>query len=144
MRLTRTRTVVAALAVTLSLATPVLALTSGGASASCGYAQSCSGAAQDVPGLGSSGTDVQVNCNATTPSRVQATIVRCYIRGNTGDVHYTNKILTQGQASVLKHRFSAWGDNLTSRSYILCVGAGYYSTSGALHDVTGYVCNPGV
>jgi hypothetical protein len=144
MRLTRIGTVVAAVTATFTLATPAFAIFSGGASASCGYSQTCSGAAQDIPGVGSAGTDVAVNCNAQTPYTVQATIVRCYIWGNNGDKHYTSPVLTQGQASSLAYRFNARSDNLTSRSYILCVGAGYYSTGGTYFGPTNYACNTGV
>lgn len=139
-----TRTAIAALTAALAVASPASAYFSGGASASCGYSQQCSGAAQDVISVGSSGTDVTVNCNASETFSVQATIVRCYIWGNNGDKHYTNPVYTQGQASALTHTFDAWSDNLTSRSYILCVGAGYVSTGGTYRGPTNYVCNPGV
>lgn len=138
----RVGAVLTAITATLALAPPASAIFSGGASASCGYGQTCSGAAQDVPGIGSSGTDVTVNCNAQTPYSVQATIVQCYIWGNTGDRHYTIPVYTQGQASSLTHTFDSW--NLSSRSYILCVGAGYVSAGGVYRAPTNYACNPGI
>src|SRR5882724_9060366 len=70
MKLTRTRLAVIGVAASLATvvaASPASALFSGGATASCGYGQSCSGAAQDVPDVGSAGSSVEVNCNATTP-----------------------------------------------------------------------------
>lgn len=123
---------------------PAYAVFSGGATTACGYfGQSCSGFAQDRPGVGSAGDDVLVNCNAAETSfTVQATVVNCYIKGNTGDVHYAVATVTQGQASTLEYDFPAI--TLTSRSYQLCVGAGYFATNGAYNAPAGYTCLPAI
>ena len=142
MKLRRVLALGAMLVAAMSPALPASALFSGGATASCGYFddQACSGFAQDVPGVGSAGTDVEVDCNATTPFSVQATVVQCYIQGNNGDIHWTGAVLTQGRASAMTHDFAAW--ELSSRSYVLCVGAGYFD--GTYNAPTNFVCNPGV
>lgn len=102
-----------------------------------GYAQTCEGWAQDVPGLGT-GADVTVACTAATAGRVvEATIVGCYIRGNNGDVHYAPDRLTNGQSSTRTYTFDSWG--LLSRTYELCVGAGYYNP-GVYRAPTGFRC----
>lgn len=123
-------------------ALPASALFSGGASANCGYwgTQVCSGFAQDVPGVGASGSDVEVSCTATTPYFVQATVVQCYILGNNGDTHWTGAVLTQENASTLTARFPAW--ELSSRSYVVCVGAGIFD--GSYEAPSNFVCNPGI
>jgi hypothetical protein len=133
---------VATPALLVTMAAPASAVVSASLTASCGYSQTCSGYAQDVPGVGASGTDVQVSCSATTPYQVQATVVRCYIVGNNGDAHWAPATLTQGQASTMQHRFPAW--SLTSRSYQVCVGAGYYSVGGTYFAPAGYVCGASV
>jgi len=142
MKVRRVLAIGAVLVAAMCQALPASALFSGGASANCGYwgDQQCSGVAQDIPGVGAAGSDVEVNCNATTPYTVQATVVQCYIWGNNGDKHYTNAVLTQGQASALTYRFSSW--ELSSRSYVVCVGAGYFD--GTYYDPSNFVCNPGV
>ena len=122
---------------------PAYAVFSGGATTACGYfGQSCSGAAQDKPGVGSAGDDVLVNCNADETFTVQATIVNCYIKGNLGDVHYATATVTQGEASALVYDFP--GYLLKSRGYQLCVGAGYFATNGAYNGPTGYTCLPAI
>ncbi|MDQ1698632.1 MAG: hypothetical protein QOG34_495 [Frankiaceae bacterium] len=123
-------------------AVPASAVFSGGATATCGYwqEQQCSGFAQDVPGVGSAGSDVEVTCSATTPYVVQATVVQCFIWGNNGDTHYTTPTLTEGQASTQTYRFSSW--ELSSRSYIVCVGAGTFD--GTYNEPSNFVCNPGI
>ncbi|HVF06009.1 MAG TPA: hypothetical protein VNA20_14300 [Frankiaceae bacterium] len=127
-------TATTALSAALVLATPASAVTSGGAN-SCGYYlgsgwQQCAGVAQDIPGIGSAGTDVQVNCDAYSQAYVQATIVQCFILGNNGDKHYTPSVYTQGYASSLTYTFDSWAHNLTSRTYQLCIQAGYVSGDG--------------
>jgi hypothetical protein len=129
-------------AVIIAVATPAGAVASAQLSpANCGYNHTCVGYAQDVVGVGT-GTDVFVSCTAAGTASVQATIVRCYIKGNTGDIHYTNPVLTQGNASTLTHTFDAW--SLQSRTYTICVGAGYYSNSGTYFAPTNYKCGSAV
>lgn len=132
---------VAASAVLVATAAPASATASVHLTAGCGYGQTCTGTAQDVPGRGT-GADVAVSCSAYTPYEVQATIVQCFIKGNAGDVHYTPRKLTQGQASTLTHTFGAW--SLTSRTYQICVGAGLYSTGGTHNAPTGFSCGAAV
>ncbi len=133
----------AASAVVVATATPSSAMASISVTASCGYGQTCSGYAQDVPQAGT-GADVQVSCSAYTPtpfatiSSAQATVVQCYIRGNNGDVHWTNAVLTQGDFSTLTDQFDAW--DLTSRTYQVCVGAGYFDFGGNYHAPTNFAC----
>ena len=129
-------------AMLVALASPAAAMAAVQlAPSNCGYSQTCAGYAQDVPGVGT-GTDIEVSCTAAGTRDVQATIVRCYIQGNNGDIHYTNSVLTQGRASTLTYTFDAW--NLSSRTYNVCVGAGYYSTGGTYFAPTGYKCGSAV
>ena len=74
MKVRRVLAIGAVLVAAMCQALPASALFSGGASANCGYwgDQQCSGVAQDIPGVGAAGSDVEVNCNATTPYTVQA------------------------------------------------------------------------
>ncbi len=148
MRKSRIRTALGAVAAAPALlaftASPASALASVSlAPSNCGYwyDQTCAGYGQDVPGVGTSGTDVEASCTARTPYAVQATVVQCYIEGNNGDQHWTDPVLTQGQVSTLTWRFSAW--DLSSRAYKVCVGAGYFDASGYTPP-GGFQCGTGV
>jgi len=127
--LTALGAVAAAPALLAFTASPASALASASLQPSnCGawYNQTCAGYAQDVPGVGASGTDVEVSCSATG-TQYDATVVQCYIEGNNGDTHWTDPVLTQGGASTLTFRFGAW--TLSSRAYRVCVGAGFFDSS---------------
>ncbi len=103
----------------------------------CGYAQTCVAFAQTVPGLGT-GSDVEVVCAAFTPYPAQSTDVRCYIVGNSGDVHYMPAAVSQGPFGVRTYTFESW--YLTSTDYRVCAGAGYVGSDGTYHQPEGYRC----
>jgi hypothetical protein len=144
---------VAAPALVVAMAAPASAYVAVTATATCGYSQTCAGYAQDVPGAGT-GADVAVSCTANTPYTlkanaqqafslhpVQATVVDCFIWGNSGDTHYIpGPVLTQGQASTTTYTFDAW--YLSSRTYRVCVGAGYFGTDGSYREPANYTCGP--
>lgn len=116
---------------------PASALASVSVSGNCGYDQVCTAYAQSVPQVGT-GSSVDVTCTAVTPYDVQATVVQCYILGNTGDVHWTPARVTTGRASTLVHTFDAW--NLRSNVYRVCTGAGVFTTGGAYRDPANFAC----
>ncbi len=127
--------------VLVAMGTPASAMAAISVTTSCGYSQTCEGYAQDVPNVGT-GADVTVSCTVYTPFSVQATTVQCYILGNTGDVHYTPTKLTQGQASTTNYTFDS--SSLTSRSYNICVGGGYFSNGGTNFAPTNFRCGSAV
>jgi hypothetical protein len=134
-------TVAVAVGAVAGSAMPASAATSPLLPTSCGvwYDQTCTGFAQDVPSVGSSGSDLLVTCAAAgTHLTDQGTIVRCYIEGNEGDVHYTTSRWTQGPASATVQVFPAY--ELTSRSYHVCVGAGFVDEGGQVYEPDGYSC----
>jgi hypothetical protein len=120
-------------------ASPAAALASFSVSVSgnCGYQRSqlCSAYAQSVVGVGT-GSSVTVSCTAASTRRVQATIVQCYIVGNSGDVHWAPAALTQGQVSTMAHTFDAW--SLTSNAYRICTGAGVFDVT--YHGPSNFIC----
>jgi hypothetical protein len=112
-------------------------LGSGGSLPPCGYGQYCEGEAQSVPSVGIGGNSITAACQAVTPYVVDATVASCYIKGTRGDVHYAVDKLTQGEASNLTYTFDP--TILSSTSYILCEGAGYYA-GGVFNKPVNYTC----
>ncbi|MDQ1700725.1 MAG: hypothetical protein QOG34_2588 [Frankiaceae bacterium] len=110
---------------------------SDGVTVNCGYSQTCEGEGQSVPTVGIGGNSIDVACQAVTPFVVSATIASCYIQGTKGDVHWATDALTNGQVSNTTASFAA--SVLSSPSYVLCMGAGYYD-AGVFHRPIGYVC----
>jgi len=128
----------AALTVPIAMAvTPASAAPSDCGYSSGGHYQQCHGQAQSTPKVGT-GEDVRAVCSAETPFSVQATIVSCEIIGTNGDTHWSGATVLNGPAAALTHTWSA--SELSSNSYLLCVYAGYISTTGVYHQQTNGPC----
>jgi hypothetical protein len=118
-------------------------LVGSGANAGCGFNQTCAGGGQLVPiGLGSA--TVEFSCSATTPFRVQATIVQCWIRHDAGGAFVDQKdanvpaaaVTLQGNESETNGAYLS----VPLESYQVCIRAGYIALSGAIFPPSNSSC----
>lgn len=118
-------------------------LVGSGANAGCGYGQTCAGGGQLVPvGLGSA--TVEFSCSATTPFRVQATIVQCWIRHNAGGAFVDQKdanvpaaaVTLQGNESETNGAYLS----VPLESYEVCIRAGYVALNGDIFPPSNASC----
>lgn len=104
----------------------------------CGYhlRQYCTGYGQGVP-VGLSTLTVAITCSASSPFVVDRTGVGCYIKGLADGKVYleTGPIFIAGNIAEIANQGA-----VPFQGYLLCVGAGYSTTTGASQPVQGYHC----